>query len=205
MHRLGDRPVAGVPRVMPGPLVRLIPQVRGHLGLQRPLQHRPHQLPEHRPLTRQPQLPRLVLGPCQQQIQRPVTDQLADRHLPARTRLFRPPAVTIPPPRPPPAAPPPPARPGLSRPPAVTIPQPRKTGITADHRHDDGSPPEEAGFPRTSHNYPESLLTHLKGYPPGGSAVRGTGPCDTGGGVRTAQVTGLFDLSPSSGTVPRDT
>src|ERR1022692_1613630 len=36
--------------------------------------------PEHRPPPRQPQLPRLVLGPGQQQVQRPVTDQLADRH-----------------------------------------------------------------------------------------------------------------------------
>jgi hypothetical protein len=33
---------------------------------------------------------------------------------------------------------------------------------------------------------------------PAGSAVRGVGTCDTGGGVRTVQVTGLFDLSPSS-------
>src|SRR6266704_2097214 len=32
---------------------------------------------------------------------------------------------------------------------------------------------------------------------PAGSAVHGVGTCDTGGGIRTVQVTGLFDLSPS--------
>ena len=74
---------------MPGPLMRLIPQVRGHLGLQRPFQHRPHQLPQHRPLTGQPQLPVLVFRPGQQQIQRPVTDQLPDRLLPAGNGFFR--------------------------------------------------------------------------------------------------------------------
>jgi hypothetical protein len=111
LHGLGDGPVPGVPRVMPGPLMRLVPRVRGHLGLQRPLQHRPHQLPGHRPLAGQPQLPGLVLRPGQQLVQRPVADQLPDRHHPAGTRLLRPPAVTV--------------------------PQSRKTGISPVDRHDD--------------------------------------------------------------------
>ena len=60
LHRLGDRAVARVPAVMPGRLMPAIAQVRGQLGLQRPLQHRLDQLAQHRALTGQPQPPGLV-------------------------------------------------------------------------------------------------------------------------------------------------
>ena len=62
-------------------VVPAVAQVRGQLGLQRPLQHRPHQLPEHRPLAGQPQPAGLVPGAFQQRVQQPVIHQLPQRHL----------------------------------------------------------------------------------------------------------------------------
>ena len=67
LHRLGDGAVAVVPvaAAAAGPVVPLIAQVRGQLRLQRPLQHRPDQLAEHRPLPGQPHRPpRPSTGPA---------------------------------------------------------------------------------------------------------------------------------------------
>ena len=57
LHRLGDRAIAVVPvaAAAAGPVAVLIAQMRGQLGLQRPLQHRLDQLAEHRPRASQPQ------------------------------------------------------------------------------------------------------------------------------------------------------
>ena len=55
LHPLLDTPVAGVTGVVAVAGVLDVPQMRGELGLQRPLQDRPDQLPEHRSLTGQPQ------------------------------------------------------------------------------------------------------------------------------------------------------
>ena len=77
---LGDAPVPGVPRPVPGRIVPPVTQVRGQLGLQRPLQHRPHQLAEHRALAGQPQPPGRVLRALQQRVEQPVIHQLPQRH-----------------------------------------------------------------------------------------------------------------------------
>jgi hypothetical protein len=65
---------------VPGRVVPAVAQVRGQLGLQRPFQHRPHQLAEHRSLAGQPQPPGRVLRPVQQRVQQPVIHQLPQRH-----------------------------------------------------------------------------------------------------------------------------
>ena len=106
LHRLGDGAVAVVTvAAAAGPVVPLIAQVRGQLGLQRPLQHRPHQLAEHRALAGQPQPAGLVPRPFQQRVQQPVIHQLPQRHprrvLPgpgraARTRASPAPVHVIP-------------------------------------------------------------------------------------------------------------
>lgn len=57
--------------------------MRGQLSLQRPLQHRLHQPAQHRVRTSQPELPGLVPGLGQQQIQQLITEQVPDRHIPA--------------------------------------------------------------------------------------------------------------------------
>jgi len=65
---------------MPGQVVLAVPQVRGQLALQGPLQDRGDQLAEHRPGPGQPQPPGRVLRPVQQRIQQPVIHQLPQRH-----------------------------------------------------------------------------------------------------------------------------
>ena len=89
LHCLGDAPVPGVPRPAAGPLARLITQMSGQLRRQRPLQHRRHQLAQHRPLAGQPQPARLVPRPFQQRVQQPVIHQLPQRHLRRRAARAR--------------------------------------------------------------------------------------------------------------------
>jgi hypothetical protein len=59
--------------------VFFIAKVGGQLRLQRPLEHRPDQLTQHRALTGQPQPPGRVFRPFQQRVQQPVVHQLPQR------------------------------------------------------------------------------------------------------------------------------
>jgi hypothetical protein len=89
LHPFADGPITGIARVMTRRVVLVIAQMRGHLGLQGPFQHRLDQVTEHAALTGQTQPSRLVPGPGQQLIQQPVVDQLTDRtllHIPQRRR-----------------------------------------------------------------------------------------------------------------------
>jgi hypothetical protein len=87
LHGLGDVPVAGV-AARPAAPAPVIAQVRRQLRLKGPLQDRPDQLAEHRPLAGQPQPARLVPGPLQQRV-------------PAAGRPSAPAAAAAPPPAPP--------------------------------------------------------------------------------------------------------
>jgi integrase/recombinase XerD len=80
LHLLADRAIPRIAGVMAGRVVPWIAQVRGQLGLQRPLQHRLDQLTQHAALAGQPQPPGLVPRPLQQ----PVIDQLPQRTQPLR-------------------------------------------------------------------------------------------------------------------------
>ena len=80
LHLFADRPITRITAVMTGPLMPFITQVRGQLGLQRPLQDRLDQLAEHRARTGQPQPPGRIPRPLGQRIQQPVIHQLPQRH-----------------------------------------------------------------------------------------------------------------------------
>ena len=131
--------LAGVPR--PAAIVLLIAQVRGELGLQRPLQHRPDQLAQHRALAGQPQPARLIAGPLEQRVQEPVVHQLPQRP-PRRLRHPRRAAGNL-----------------------AAARQSRR--ILADRVPHDRSPPEEPGhIPARGPITLSNQLPHLRKYPP---------------------------------------
>ncbi len=156
LHRLGDGAVAGVPRVMPGRVVLAVAQVRGQLGLQRPLQHRLDQLAEHRALAGQPQPAGRVLRPFQQRVQQPVIHQLPQRHPPGTSGR--------------------PARPGLPRHDTDhPRPSPPSRRYPAPGHHAPRFPcsrtsplfsPRVSGCPRPAYDYPVLLLYTPRVIPP---------------------------------------
>ena len=153
LHRLGDGAVAGVPRVMPGRVVPAVTQVRGQLGLQRPLQHRPHQLAEHRPLAGQPQPPGRVLRPFQQRVQQPVIHQLPQRHPAGPGRAGACPVTTR-------------IIPGHPRHLAAIPHRGIVPRVSPGHGLHRCSPPRFSGCPRPAYDYPVLLLYTPRVIPP---------------------------------------